>query len=43
MGRGDNRRSLLARRRKAWRRKKFRLKAKVDAAKSSKAGAQKKK
>jgi hypothetical protein len=33
MGRGDSRRSLLSRRRKAWRRKKLRLRAKIEGSK----------
>ncbi len=36
MGRGDNRRSLKARQRKAWRRKKMRLNKKIDAGKAAK-------
>jgi hypothetical protein len=36
MGRGDNRRSKKHRQRKAWRRKKLRLKKKIDAAKANK-------
>ena len=35
MGRGDSRRSPLARRRKAWRRKKLRLHAKLEAGKAT--------
>ncbi len=35
MGRGDNRKSLKARQRKAWRRLKLRLRKKIDAAKAS--------
>lgn len=36
MGRGDNRRSKKHRQRKAWRRKKMRLKKKIDAGKAAK-------
>lgn len=36
MGKRDNRRSPLARRRKAWRRKKLRLRSKIDAAAAAK-------
>jgi len=36
MGRGDSRRSLLHRSRKAWRRKKLRLKAKIEAGQAAK-------
>jgi hypothetical protein len=43
MGRGDNRRSPLHRRRKAWRRKKRRLNAKIEAGKAAKGGTPKKK
>ena len=35
MGNRDNRRSPLARRRKAWRRKKLRLRKKVEAGKAA--------
>lgn len=34
MGRHDNRRTLKTRRRKAWRRKKLRLRAKIEGAKT---------
>ncbi|MCX6105738.1 MAG: hypothetical protein NTY08_07920 [Proteobacteria bacterium] len=37
MGRGDSRRSLLHRRRKAWRRKKLRLRSKIEAAQAASA------
>lgn len=36
MGRADNRRSKKHRQRKAWRRKKMRLKKKIDVAKAAK-------
>ncbi len=36
MGRADNRRSVKHRQRKAWRRKKMRLRKKIETAKSAK-------
>lgn len=42
MGRYDNRKSQKARRRKAWRRKKIRLRRKIEAATAAKAPAKKK-
>jgi hypothetical protein len=36
MGRGDNRRSRKVRQRKSWRRKKLRLRKKVEAAQATK-------
>jgi hypothetical protein len=36
MGRGDNRRTLKVRRRKAWRRKKLRLRKKLEAGTTTK-------
>ncbi len=39
MGRGDNRRGLKHRQRKAWRRKKLRLRTKIEASKAAKAPA----
>jgi len=36
MGRGDNRRGLKARQRRAWRRKKLRLRKKIETAQAGK-------
>jgi hypothetical protein len=38
MGKSDNRRSLKMRQRKAWRRKKLRMRKKIDEAKTAKTG-----
>lgn len=43
MGRGDNRKSNKARQRAAWRKKKARLRKKIDASKANQAAAAKKK
>jgi hypothetical protein len=43
MGRGDNRKSPKARQRAAWRKKKARLRKKIDASKAAQAGAAPKK
>lgn len=39
MGRGDNRRSLKARQRRAWRKKKAQLRKKIEGSKSAQAAA----
>lgn len=41
MGRGDNRRSKKHRQRKAWRRKKLRLKVKIDVGQAAAKGKKK--
>lgn len=43
MGRGDNRKSPKARQRAAWRKKKARLRKKIDASKAAQTGAPAKK